>query len=506
MATLNNNLKKVLGILMTIMSMIAMFVIVMHAFGDDIWYDEVFSMRFADSSVRELIELTAADVHPPLYYLYLKAIVGIGTFFTKGMYAVRIAKLASVIPWIVLLVIAVIYIRRRYGLFVMGGFLMMITCMPQISNYYVEIRMYSLAMMFVTVAALTALEIVLYGNTWLRWIIFFIAGILTAYTQYYALIAIVGIYIALFIALCIKKSEIKSRHKSQRFVIYCAVVSVAMYIPWLPTVLRQIAAVKSNYWIEPLTIRSLAGCAKYIFLPMATSVSADYTAAGIMLAATAAIAVMWLVTKPAREDVITAVILLLPIVVVILTGYVLSIIGTPIFVYRYMIPAVAILWLELVIMLDKASPRQWSAVIIVAYLFGAVMTLRGFYEEEHKKLVESKRAFAVINSLPQGSTVITNFDHVTMITAYYRPDIDVYLYENDADPLIERMFVGRYHRLYEDKCYELVTNEDNVYFFGSFNSRDDIVAQWESFGIESRQIDSVLMERYWFNIYEESVR
>jgi mannosyltransferase len=38
-----------------------------------IWFDEAWSWRMSRFPLAELIERTAADVHPPLYYLLLKA-------------------------------------------------------------------------------------------------------------------------------------------------------------------------------------------------------------------------------------------------------------------------------------------------------------------------------------------------------------------------------------------------------------------------------------------------
>ena len=38
----------------------------------DIWYDELFTMEFATRPVKELISLTARDVHPPFYYMIVR--------------------------------------------------------------------------------------------------------------------------------------------------------------------------------------------------------------------------------------------------------------------------------------------------------------------------------------------------------------------------------------------------------------------------------------------------
>lgn len=44
----------------------------------------------------------------------------------------------------------------------------------------------------------------------------------------------------------------------------------------------------------------------------------------------------------------------------------------------------------------------------------------------------------------------------------------------------------------------------NLWFIGSFNSRDDIVAEWQNAGLEAEQMGSFLLERYWFNLYRIS--
>ena len=43
------------------------------AFSYDLWVDEAFSIRMLEHSYGEMIALTAKDVHPPLYYIILKA-------------------------------------------------------------------------------------------------------------------------------------------------------------------------------------------------------------------------------------------------------------------------------------------------------------------------------------------------------------------------------------------------------------------------------------------------
>lgn len=40
------------------------------------------------------------------------------------------------------------------------------------------------------------------------------------------------------------------------------------FLPWLITVVAsQVGAVKENYWIMPLSVRTLGGCVKFLFRP-----------------------------------------------------------------------------------------------------------------------------------------------------------------------------------------------------------------------------------------------
>ena len=41
-----------------------------------------------------------------------------------------------------------------------------------------------------------------------------------------------------------------------------------------------------------------------------------------------------------------------------------------------------------------------------------------------------------------------------------------------------------------------------VWFFGSGNARDEIIEKWEKAGITADEKASIMIERYWFNIYD----
>ena len=72
-------------------------------FSSDIWYDELFTVGFVSQPVGRMISLAARDVHPPLYYLMVKAAVELVHLFAPGADAVIICKVVSVLPYLALL-------------------------------------------------------------------------------------------------------------------------------------------------------------------------------------------------------------------------------------------------------------------------------------------------------------------------------------------------------------------------------------------------------------------
>lgn len=486
----------ILGTALYLMSFLAIVVIVKMTFGDDIWYDEVFSVEFISKSYKDIVTLTAMDVHPPLYYFYLKTVVGAGGFIFPTVSAIVFAKLASVIPWIVIAILALTTVRKKYGMTVSGMFLALTTIMPQLATYYVEIRMYSFAMMLIFIAFLAYVEIVENCDNSSAWIVFAIFGVLTAYTQYYACIGIIGLYILLFVYLLINRKAGNVRFW------FSVGFSVICYIPWIPKLIEQISAVSTEYWIQPLTLKSIFGCAKFIYLPSAWGGFVNYFVTGLMLASTLTIIVIFVISKPGTKRLLIAFGGFAPIVAIILSGYIFTILGTPIFVYRYMIPALGTFYFSIAMMWGRgAKSKKWLALLVIPFALGGYLAMQGFVGEESNKITNNPVTFDAIANIPNESVIITNFDHVTTLMDYYKTDSDIYIYDSEVANLVEKMFERENPSVGDDEVSKLVRGNKPVYFLGSFNSRDDILNSWKKMGIEGREEASVLLERYWFNIY-----
>lgn len=601
-------LKNGCGVLFLFLGILSFFVCLFQAFGQDIWFDEVFSVNFIQHSYKEIAALTGKDVHPPLYYWYLKLFHDIGKVLVPAASSIVLCKLASMLPFAGIFVYTLTAIRKNFGLHVAGLFWFLVMTMPQISNYTVEIRMYSLALFFITAAFVHSCELVrafpvqevseaegaaepgaaagieetaepgaaagteetaepgaagsevisgavlasgsVTGENGLikgwkknkHWLLFWVYGILTAYTQYYACVAVIAIYIAVFIfyavmahknktgkSVCekvqINQEQVENRKTIQNEaaiqnkvaikeqnricarngigkVLLCAGLSVLAYLPWLPFFFSQVRTVSSSYWIQPLTWKSIFGCMKYIFLPVSYAVKKNYVLACVMILVFGAAFLYSFLMK--RKDARGRFFLLTGLWIAVFTtliGFVCSILNRPIFVYRYLIPCLGAMWLVAAVVLWDFVEKNWGILLFVPFLLSGYSNMQGFYGEENKKIVEMKATQSFLADFPKDAVVLCNFNHVQAVTACYLKDSnEIWLYGSNPEDLIAEL-LPQCRGLEDTTELSQLVKERDVYFFGSFNSREELLKEWETEGIAYTEEGTYLLERYYFNVY-----
>ena len=599
----------------------------MLCFGNDIWYDELFTVGMIKHSYGDLIAFTAQDVHPPLYYCIVKFFVDLCKLISAQTDPVVVTKVVSVLPYFILLLYCITFIRKRFGMFAGGLFFFCSIAMPQLSSYTVEMRMYSFALLFVTAAFLHAYGVVTAGrniaceicggisqngaeesggtageNTVKRTqrirmgrihaatLVFY--GLAAAYTQYFACVAVIMVYLYVLAVFLVR-----DRGRIKEWLLWVA-VSVLGYIPWLFALFAQITAVRENYWILPLTWRSLGGCVKFLMKPAFTSEILSTVLAVVLFAAYVSVILYPTLKlchyrienrKKAVPDGISELIYRIGFMLagtcvlggLVLFGFAASVLLRPIFVYRYMLSAMGCFWLSFAIGLDlffqkeskyalcKLGSRSDSlelcnlgneaacaelcksdcklaclelcklngkmdglhkvisvAVIILVLVVG-LRDYRAFMGEEEYKALLMKDTAAALSTIEPEDIVLYNFDQVQAVTSYYMDEkaerkafstIDnesaeadkvykneSYLWCGRPETLIQKI-LRPYGTVEQAEQIRTWCEEGRrVWFIGSFNSRDDIVAEWEKAGLLSEETGSYLLERYWFNLYKISV-
>ncbi len=552
-------------------------------FSNDIWYDELFTVGMIEHSYGELIQFTAADVHPPLYYCVTKFFADLCKLIIPGAGTVVPAKIVSVLPYFILLLYSVTFVRKRYSIFTGGLFLFCVISMPQMSAYTVEVRMYGWALLFVTAAFFHAYGCVEAGSPLMEdrgttgslfmedagradnlsaedvsrtdrknrrgrgrcfhGTALVLYGLAAAYTQYFACVAVVMVYLYVLAAFWFQ-----DKRRVKEWLWYVA-VSIVGYIPWLFALMGQISAVRENYWILPLTWRSIGGCVKFLMKPAFRSEVINVILAVVVCAGYVLVVGGFLIsyvkinriksgnsTKVYHNGrVLYPFAGLFVLIGLVVFGFAASILIRPVFVYRYMIPAAGCFWLCLVICLDEmlckldsnpvlrkedSSILQSNRVIVMLRgLLSAFLILliviglrnyRAFLGEEEYKILLMKDTESALAQIESEDIVLYNFDQVQAVTSYYlKEESKRYLWNGRAESLIQEI-IGPCETVEEtdvikDWLVQEQTEQETgrrIWFIGSFNSREEIAAQWRKEGLVVEEKGSYLLERYWFNLYE----
>lgn len=206
---------------------LASFVLVLYlGKGQNIWFDENYSIILAKQPAFDLIRLTGVDAHPPLYYLVLKAW---GTFFGWSELAMR--GLSALFSALAVGVIALL-LRQLFTTRVALASLPFLVLAPFWLRYGYEIRMYALAGLIGALASLVLIKAVA-ANTSRRW------------WYLYAILVAIGMY-TLYMTAVIWLSHLvwlliyHRRHFWKQPWLWSYVGAGLLFMPYVPTLIFQL--------------------------------------------------------------------------------------------------------------------------------------------------------------------------------------------------------------------------------------------------------------------------
>jgi hypothetical protein len=368
------------------------------SFSIDIWYDELFTMEFVKRPVSEMLGLAARDVHPPLYYMIVRFFVvlfdGIGILGDgAGKLPIEVlAKLVSILPFVIIMVYAGTVVKKRFGMMAAGIFSFAVMAMPELPEYTTEIRMYSWALLFVTgmmIHGFLLFESFRAGNQkgWdiVNGLALWLYATASAYTHYYAALSAGVIFAMLFVSMLVifvkaMKSEGKESVSFKAFgmLIICMNLTAIAYVPWLSVFLAQASAVKANYWIQPVGLRSLGSAVKYLFKGYFSNEKVAVVVAVVFFIGIAALFIKNLMAylKERKDEDLFVVLSFMVLPLLVVGGLLASVLLRPVFVNRYMLPACGCFWLAISIMvpgrlkpfLEMASPKQVAVLAAKNFL------------------------------------------------------------------------------------------------------------------------------------------
>jgi len=181
---------------------------------DEHWTYTLINLPFMDA-----MKVIIHDVHPPLYYwiLYLFTPFGLDNLYTL--------KVASIVPYILVMAVSLTKIRKNYGLLTAGLF---VFCIGFMSDFFVEfltVRMYSWGLFFLLMTFIYYNEVI---SNWDRrsWVLLTAFTLLSAYTQYLFAVTCALIYLLLLVEI-LRNNRDKLRQFGKS-----VLALIILYAPW----------------------------------------------------------------------------------------------------------------------------------------------------------------------------------------------------------------------------------------------------------------------------------
>lgn len=227
-------------------------------FHPNLWFDEAYSVGIANKSFADIWTIGGNDVHPVLYYwilhiIYLSAkALGVGINGTIMAYRALSAICISLLG-----ILGFTHIRKDFGEKVGAFFSFFSYFLPVMCVYAAEVRMYSLAILLVTILAIYAYRLYKNENNIKNWFIFGFTSLGCIYVHYYGLMA-AGIINCFLLYYFIKQKKTKATIK----LLTSGVIQLLAYIPWIMHFMKQLKNVSGGFWIGfefPKTLFQLIG-------------------------------------------------------------------------------------------------------------------------------------------------------------------------------------------------------------------------------------------------------
>lgn len=225
-------------------------------FHTHLWFDESYSIAISRHGFSEIWSIGSHDVHPVLYYFLLHVLYLVFPSYIEA------CRLFSWLCLVLLGLFGYTHVRKSFGERTGVLFSFFVLFFPVNIVYAGEIRMYTLVMLLVTLAAYWAWRIHEGQDNALKpWIFMSLFTVAASYTHYYGLLA--SSVINLFLLLEIIHDCIKMHRVTvflRKWLIFAA-VQIVSYMPWLLTLLAQMSSVKNSFWITftfPWTILEMA--------------------------------------------------------------------------------------------------------------------------------------------------------------------------------------------------------------------------------------------------------
>ena len=195
------------------------------------WFDEVYSWNLSLDTPKDIIAISSGDIHPPLFYIILKAWTNI---FSDSIFSMRmLSTLLSMLSMLFLFNICrEIKITEKRIIFV----LILYAVSPLNIYYSQEVRMQSLNL-FLTIGSTFFFLRFLNSKKNIHGVLWALFAALSLYTHYFALLILFSQVLIIFVKYLFKEIDLSL---TKAGFVY-SLIPIALFSPWIPTFLNQTA-------------------------------------------------------------------------------------------------------------------------------------------------------------------------------------------------------------------------------------------------------------------------
>jgi hypothetical protein len=227
-----------------------------------VWYDEGFSAMLISYNTDSLLQRAALDVHPPLYYLVLKVWAAIFGSSVTTLRAFSVVCMTSVF------VLSLWLVWRLAGRKATWLALPILMLAPSLIRYGQEMRMYAMAAMLGLTATHLLLTLIKQRFETKKRVSLWLVGLyainvsLIIYTHYFASLLLVVHWLVLYIAMRGDGGTLRLKQfvgrliRHERWWLAAYVGAATLFVPWLPSMARQVSQVNNGFWIGPASVSS----------------------------------------------------------------------------------------------------------------------------------------------------------------------------------------------------------------------------------------------------------
>lgn len=261
-----------------------------------------------------------------------------------------------------MIIFGTVFIKKEFTRKTVVIFILSCIASRTFVHYALELRMYSWALFFVTMAEVSAWYFIKTGKKrWWTALLFCLLG--AAYTHYWAMVAAGISYFLLLIY------TLRYRKDRSIAIILMAITAVILYLPWLPVFIRQFSQVSQDFWVLPLTWGNILD---FVFTIFSTG---DGIVDRILFLIFCFFLFLFFVRKKKTEKNIFAFGGLCCAFLLILSGIILSVAIRPIFATLYLVPICALVWLFFAIEFGTINNKRLFVFLFFVLFQISVMSL-----------------------------------------------------------------------------------------------------------------------------------